>query len=81
MLLSSRIDPGRLMGRSPERLSIAELTALAGKVVAIEVYTPETTPIRTIQAIGDSAEDCMRQLSARGDDPRRYEYSMLKAPY
>jgi hypothetical protein len=81
MLLSSRIEPGRLMGRSPERLSIAELTALAGKMVALEVYTPETTPIRTIQAIGDSAEDCVAQLTARGADPRRFEFLMLKAPY
>lgn len=69
------------MGRSPERLSIAELMALAGKIVAIEVYTPETTPIRTIQAIGDSAEECVAQLTASGADPRRFEFTMLKAPY
>ena len=81
MLLSSRIEPGRLIGRSPERLSIAELTAMAGKVVALEVYTPETTPIRTIQAIGDSAEECVVQLKAKGADPRQYEFTVLKAPY
>ena len=81
MLLSSRIEPGRLMGRSPERLSIAELKALAGKMVALEVYTPETMPIRTIQAIGDSAEECIAQLTAQGTDPRQFEFIMLKAPY
>jgi hypothetical protein len=77
----ARIMAERLFGRSFERLSIEELTSLAGKIVALEIYTPETTPVRTIQATGDTAEDCMAQLAARGLDPRNFEFTMLKAPY
>ena len=68
-------------GRYPEQLSIAELTALEGRVVALEIYTPETLPLRRIEAIGETAEECMAQLAARGLDPRRFEYTVLKAPY
>jgi hypothetical protein len=68
-------------GRSPEQLSLAELTALEGRVVAVEIYTPETLPLRRIEAIGESAEDCAAQLAARGLDPRRFEFVVLKAPY
>ncbi len=81
MMPGTRIDPQRALGRAPERLTIAELRALAGQIVALEIYTPETTPLRIIEAIGDSAEACMKQLAARGLDPRSFEYMMLKEPY
>jgi hypothetical protein len=70
-----------LVGRYPERLSIQELTVFEGYVVALEIYTPETLPLRRIEAAGETAEDCMAQLAARGLDPRHFEYTMLKAPY
>ncbi len=81
MILNSRVDPRKLVGLYPERLSIEQLTALAGYVVALELYTPETLPLRRIEAIGETAEECMAELAARGLDPRNFEYSMLKAPY
>ncbi len=68
-------------GRSPEQLTIAELMALEGRVVALEIYTPETLPLRRIEAIGETAEECAAQLAARGLDPRRFEFVVLKAPY
>ena len=81
MTSGSRIDPVRLIGRSPERLEIRELAALAGKIVALEIYTPETVPLRKIEAIGETAEECMAQLAARGLDPHRFEYTMLKLAF
>jgi adenosylmethionine-8-amino-7-oxononanoate aminotransferase len=81
MILNSRVDPRKLIGLSPERLSVEQLRALAGLVVALELYTPETTPVRTIEAIGETAEECMAELAARGLNVRRFEYVMLKAPY
>ena len=68
----------QVIGRSPERLSLKESLALAGKWMALEIYTPATLPLRRIQALGDSAEECMRQLAERGLDPRRFEYLPVK---
>ena len=81
MILNSRIDPRKALGQSPERLSVGQLTALAGYVIAVELYTPETAPVRTIEAIAETAEECVAELAARGLDPKRFEYTMLKAPY
>jgi len=74
-------DPAQAIGRNPDRLTPAERTALAGKYVAFEFYTPETLPFRRIEAIGDSAEECVRMLKARGLDPRRFEFSRLQPPF
>ncbi len=81
MLCGRPVRPQQILGRSPERLTLDELKSLAGKVVAIEIYTPEATPLRTIQTIGDSAEDCIAQLAGRGLDPRHFEFTVLKAPF
>jgi hypothetical protein len=81
MIPNSRIDPGKLIGLSPERLSVKQAAALAGYVMALEVYTPETVPLRRIEAVAETAEGCMAELAARGLDPRRFEYVMLKVPY
>ncbi len=76
-----RVDPVQVIGRAPEELSLLEATELVGKVVAIEIYTPERLPLRRIEAIGDSPEECIRALAERGLDPRRYEFTVLKPPY
>lgn len=81
MAFRPHIQPERTIGRALERLSIDELASLAGKFVAIEIYTPKTTPLKTIQAIGDSAGECIAQLASRGLDPRNFEFTMLKPPY
>ncbi|HEY1204834.1 MAG: hypothetical protein ABSH46_15635 [Bryobacteraceae bacterium] len=81
MILNSRVDPRKIVGSYPERLSVEQLRALAGYVVALELYTPETVPVRRIEAIGETADECMAGLAGRGLDPRRFEYIMLKAPY
>ncbi len=74
MSIVSRIEPADVVGRAPERLTIEERQALAGKFVAIEMYSTRTLPLRRIEAIGDSAGECIRQLTGLGLDPRNYEF-------
>lgn len=80
-MASATMDAQRAIGRSPDRLSLDERFALTGKYVALQVYTPEDLPLRRIEAIGDSVQDCIKQLSARGLDPMRFEFSRLGPPY
>ncbi len=81
MTTSATKDPQQAIGRSPDRLSLDERHALAGKYIALEIYTPEELPLRRIEAIGDSVDACIRQLSGRGLDPVRFEFSRLAPPY
>jgi hypothetical protein len=74
-------DAGRALGRNPDRLTLTERLALAGKYVALEIYSPDTTPLRRIEAIGDSLAECLRTLQSRGLDPRQFEFSRLARPY
>jgi hypothetical protein len=37
--------------------------------------------LRRIEAIGDNVAECARQLTARGLDPLRFEFSRLPPPY
>jgi hypothetical protein len=71
----------RVIGRNPDTLTLDERTALTGKFIALEIYTPEATPLRRIEAIGDSIDQCVRMLQDRGLDPQKFEYSMLAPAY
>jgi len=66
------------VGREPERLSYGERMALAGYWIALELYNPQTLPLRRIEAVGPTVEDCARQLKERGKDPTRFEYTLMK---
>ena len=81
MAATSAIDPKKILGRAPERLTLEEAQALAGKFIALEIYTPETTPFRRIEAIGDTTDECIRQLTGRGLDPGNFEFTRLKPAY
>lgn len=81
LMAASTIDLRQFLGREPERLSLAEREALSGKWIAMEMYTPQTLPLRRIEAIGDSVADCVRQLTERGLDARRFEFESLRWPY
>lgn len=70
-----------VVGRFPEELTLPEQHALAGQWIALELYSPKTLPLSKIAAIGVSAAECARQITARGGDPSRYEYRLLKPPY
>ncbi len=78
---NSRVDPARLIGRSPQSLRPFEAAALVGKWIALEIYTPERAPLRRIEAVGDSVEECIRRLAERGLDPRRFEFTPFLGPY
>jgi hypothetical protein len=52
-----------------------------GRWVALEIYTPQTLPLRTVEAEGSSAAECAAQLSARGLNPSHFEFLLLKSPY
>ncbi len=69
------------IGRSPDQLSLPERLKLAGAYVAFEIYTPKTLPLRRIEAIGNSLEECLRNLRSRGLDPARFEFVRLHPPY
>ncbi len=67
----------RAIGRSPDRLTLEERAVLTGTFVALEIYSPDTLPLRRIEAIGDSLADCVRMLKSRGLDPTRFEFTKL----
>jgi len=73
--------PDKAIGRSPEQLTLEERLLLTGKYIALEIYTPEATPFRRIEAIGDSVAECIRMLQSRGLDPGQFEFSRLTPPY
>ena len=81
MTTSAAKDPRQALGRNPDRLTLEERLALAGKFIALEIYSPHTLPLRRIEAIGSSNDECVRMLEGRGLDPRQFEYSILPWPY
>jgi hypothetical protein len=70
-----------VLGRAPEDLTLEERFRLAGQYIALEFYTPKTLPLRRIEAIGASLDECARTLKERGLDPRNFEYLRLTPPY
>ena len=80
-MTASAKDRERAIGRSPERLTLDERIQLGGKYIALEFYSPETLPLRRIEAIGDSLDECVRMLKARGLDPAHFEFTRLAPPY
>jgi len=81
MSVSAAKDPRQALGRNPDRLTLSERSALAGKMIALEIYTPATLPLRRIEAIGDTIEACVRMLQERGLDPRQFEIARLPPAY
>jgi len=81
MSVSAAKDPRQALGRNPDRLTLNERAALAGKMIALEIYMPETLPLRRIEAIGDTTDACVRMLQERGLDPRRFEITRLSPAY
>ena len=81
MTASAAKNPNQAIGRSPEVLSLEERLALTGKIIALEIYTPDTLPLRRIEAIGDSVAECISELETRGLDPMHFEFTRLVPPY
>ena len=81
MKVPKTLDPSSFIGRAPEWLSLDEQRALSGCWIALEIYSPRTTPLRRIEALGNSVEDCRKLLEQRGLDPREFEFVMLRRPF
>lgn len=81
MPVSAASDPKQAIGRAPERLTLEERLALTGKFIALEIYTPEALPLRRIEAIGDSVDECVSQLAQRGHNASHFEFLRLEPPY
>jgi hypothetical protein len=81
MTVSAAKDPKQAIGHAPEDLTLDERRALAGKMIALEIYTPATQPLRRIEAIGGSVADCVNQLRSRGLDAENFEFTRFPAPY
>ncbi len=81
MVPTRRFDPHSVVGRCPEQLTIAEQAEFCGLTIALELYSPETTPLRRIAGIGETVEDCIADLAGRGLDPTHHEFVVLKPPY
>ncbi|HXS96246.1 MAG TPA: hypothetical protein VN736_16700 [Candidatus Limnocylindrales bacterium] len=79
--MGASFSADRVLGRSPERLSVPERIALAGKFIALEIYTPQNLAERRIEAIGDTLEECVRTLIARGLKPAGFEFTRLPPPF
>ena len=89
---SQRKAASAILGRAPEGLTLPERIAHAGQWIAVEIYRESSLKeeggvvqvdlrLRRIRAVGDSVEDCMRQLQQAGLDPGQFEFSLLKLPY
>ena len=81
MTAAAAKDPNKAIGHAPEDLNLDQRFALAGKTIALEIYSPATLPLRRIEAIGNSVAECVNQLRGRGLDPARFEFSRLLVPY
>jgi hypothetical protein len=67
----------KIIGRTPEQLTIAERICAAGQWAAIPIYSPQTLPSRTIVALGRTVADCARQLRERDLDPNNFEFILI----
>jgi hypothetical protein len=72
------MDPKQLAGRAPESLTWGERQALVGKIMAVKIYSPRGGCLRRIEAVGDTAGECIQQLSVAGLDPRDYEFIRVR---
>ncbi len=81
MTASPETDARRVIGRSPDRLTIKERFELAGRFIALRLYTPRTIPFHRIEAIGRSTQECIRQLQSRSLDPANFEFVLVTPPY
>ena len=70
-----------VVGRSPDQLTLDERHALAGRWIALQIYSPQTTPLRRIEALGSSVGECIEMLRRRSLDPFQFEFSPLRPPY
>jgi hypothetical protein len=71
----------KLIGKPLDGLTLADRWKFSGVWVALEIYTPHTMPLRIIEAVGGSAQDCIQQLVSMGRDASHFEFMPLPQPY
>jgi hypothetical protein len=72
--------PADLVGRMPESLDLSEQLLLHNHWIALELYTPETLPLRAIAAVGNTVDECASQLTESGKNAAQHEYWLYEAP-
>jgi hypothetical protein len=72
------MDSSSIIGRAPEQLTLAERSLLAGKWIALEIYTPATLPLRRIEAVGGAIAACAAELRRRQLNPGDFEFVLVK---
>jgi len=72
--------PSRFVGCAPERFSASDWRQVSDLWAAFEIYSPRTTPLRRIAALGRSVAECIDALAALRLDPRNFEYLPLRDP-
>jgi hypothetical protein len=75
------MNDSKYVGKPIDGLALADRWALAGKWVALELYSPERLPLRIIRAVGPDARTCIGQIKKEGADPALFEYVALEQPY
>jgi hypothetical protein len=71
----------RFIGKPVDGLSLKDRWAITGSWIATKLYSPQTLPLRIMEAVGPTAAACLKQLQQRGLDPTDYHYELLAAPY
>jgi hypothetical protein len=69
------------LGHAPEQLPLDLRESLEGCWVALELYDTHRLPIRTIEAVGESALACLEHLESRGKDSAIFEFVRLTSTY
>jgi hypothetical protein len=71
-------NPSELLGESPDRLTLPERERYVSWWIALEIYTPQTLPLRSIAALAKSSSECIHDLVERGLDPVQFEFVQLR---
>jgi len=85
-------DLKSLVGRAVEDLTVGDRLQYANTWIAFRLYSPPhkvtkdgveyvDVRLKRIEAAGRSVEELIAQLSARGLDPKEFEFTPLKPPY
>ncbi len=80
MSVFNTVDPSTLIGSEIDSLTYEQCLALAGKWIALELYSPQTTPVRRIEAVAESPAGCINALRSRSLDPANFEFESFIAP-
>ncbi len=76
----SELNPSLYVNRSPDSFSPSEWRSVHGLWAAFELYSPQTTPLRRIRALGATSSECMGTIASQGLPVTNFEYVPLRSP-